>query len=254
VTSDDTLFRSLTGWKLIEEPLAVDPRQALERDTLMAQEVAMGNRGATARLWENPQSLIVTRKETRLPHYQQACDQLAEIGWPVLVRDSGGTAVPHQAGILHLSLVFPRVDGLNSGIEAVYRMLCEPIRWALSGIGLEAIYGSVEGSFCDGRYNLVVDGLKITGTAQRHLSSRSRDTGDSGAILAQAMLMVDADAQAATQVVNHFYALAGDGRQYDPRVSTSVADRLKACKRDIPPNLTTQVRALLRQSCHCLMD
>ncbi|MGG5828525.1 lipoyl protein ligase domain-containing protein, partial [Aeromonas salmonicida] len=52
-----------------------------------------------------PQSRICPRKGPPLPRYQAACEQLAREGWPVHVRDSGGTAVPHGAGILNLSLL-----------------------------------------------------------------------------------------------------------------------------------------------------
>ena len=57
--------------------------------------------------------------------------------------------------------------------------------------GLEGNYDFVPGSFCDGQYNLVIGGRKITGTAQRWLAP-GQDHG--GAVLAQAMLLVAGDA------------------------------------------------------------
>ncbi|MGL6480688.1 lipoyl protein ligase domain-containing protein, partial [Aeromonas caviae] len=88
-------------------PAHQTPDQILAEEQRWLRECA-GDGEPRALLWQGPQCLIVTRKDTRLPRYQAACEQLAAEGWPVFVRDSGGTAVPHGAGILNLSLMLPR--------------------------------------------------------------------------------------------------------------------------------------------------
>lgn len=215
------------NWHWIEDPLATDPQAGLSRDTELLHAIGRGDQPATIRLWENPQSLIVTRRETRLPHYNEACEKLEEAGWPVLVRESGGTAVPHHAGILHLSLIFPLTDQDSYDIDAVYKALCLPIQDALQQIGLDADYGSVPGSYCDGRFNLVAGRRKITGTAQRVMVASPQAHPIRQVVLAQAMLMVESDAAAATELVNRFYNSAGDTRRYDPEVSASVGQLLR---------------------------
>lgn len=87
-------------------PAPQTPDQILAEEQRWLRECA-GDGEPRALLWQGPQCLIVTRKDTRLPRYQAACEQLAAEGWPVFVRDSGGTAVPHGAGILNLSLMLP---------------------------------------------------------------------------------------------------------------------------------------------------
>lgn len=139
---------------------------------------------AGAHLWQASQCLIVTRKDMRLPHYQSACEQLAAEGWPVYVRDSGGTAVPHGAGILNLSLLLPRT---TTDLGHYYQLLGAPLLALLADYGLQGGYDFVPGSFCDGQYNLVIGGRKITGTAQRWLAPAQDHRG---AVLAQAMLLV----------------------------------------------------------------
>ncbi|MGE6132536.1 lipoyl protein ligase domain-containing protein [Aeromonas salmonicida] len=170
-----------------------------------------------AHLWQAPQCLIVTRKDTRLPRYQAACEQLAGEGWPVHVRDSGGTAVPHGAGILNLSLLLPRT---TTDLGHYYRLLGAPLLTLLADHGLSGGYDFVPGSFCDGQYNLVIGGRKITGTAQRWLAP-GQDHG--GAVLAQAMLLVAGDVDEGTRMASRFYELAGGELRFMAGTSTTLA-------------------------------
>lgn len=235
-------------WQLLDEPLAADPQQALKRDSELVREVAAGKRGALARIWENPRCLIATRRETRFPHFDRACEQLAAEGWPVYVRESGGTTVPHEPGILHFSLAFPTYEARTFDLDTIFEALCEPIRLALTKLGLNAEYGFVEGSYCDGRYNLSIDGLKVTGTAQRLVGGRCEEKGIRGGVLAQAMLMVECDAIHGTEMVNRFYRLAGDDRVYDPSVSTCISERMGPQLDRRPGELTARMRTLIADS------
>ncbi|MGN5100893.1 lipoyl protein ligase domain-containing protein [Aeromonas veronii] len=147
-------------------PDTASPAQILAQEQHWLRDCAHDGQ-PRAHLWQAPQCLIVTRKDTRLPHYEAACQQLAAEGWPVHVRDSGGTAVPHGAGILNLSLLLPRT---TTDLAHYYRLLGAPLLTLLAEYGLEGSYDFVPGSFCDGQYNLVIGGRKITGTAQRWLA------------------------------------------------------------------------------------
>ena len=241
-----TLFRHQTRWRVIDDPIGSDPAEGLKRDSCLLKEVTRTKRGATIRLWENPQCLVVTGKETRFPAFDNACKQLIKEGWPVIVRESGGTTVPHQPGILNFSLLIPQYKQPHFDLDTVYMALCEPLRMAMCKLGLDADYGETEGSYCDGRYNLNVEGLKVTGTAQKIMLSPENSKGVTHGVLAQAMLMVDADAQEGTHWVNRFYELAGNPRRFDPLVSTSLSHLLEQKGiQDIPDDLTLYVRQLI---------
>ena len=175
---------------------------------------------ARAHLWQAPQCLIVTRNDTRLPRYQAACERLAGEGWPVHVRDSGGTAVPHGAGVLNLSLLLPRT---TTDLAHYYRLLGAPLLALLEEHGLEGNYDFVPGSFCDGQYNLVIGGRKITGTAQRWLAPGQ---DHQGAVLAQAMLLVAGDVDEGTRMASRFYELAGGELRFAPGTSTTLAQQI----------------------------
>lgn len=244
--SVEQLFLNVPQWQIINEPLNQDPLNALKQDSALQREIAAGKRCAVARIWENPQCLVVTRRETRFPQFDDACAQLAGKGWPVLVRESGGTCVPHQPGILHFSLIYPQATPRSKRLDDAYEALCEPIRRALIKLGLTPEYGETEGSYCDGNFNININGLKITGTAQRIVGAPANCENESvkSAVLAQAMIVVDADAEAGTEWVNRFYQYAGNERRFDPTVATSVKAQLPSSL-IFPTNFTNYFRDLL---------
>ncbi|EAR62087.1 lipoate--protein ligase family protein [Neptuniibacter caesariensis] len=237
------IFTEQSRWRQVNEQLCCQPHIALEQDTQLLKEVASGKRSPIFRVWETTQCLVVTGKETRFPHFDKAAAILADEGWPVIVRNSGGTSVPLHPGILNLSMIFPQHASDPYSLDDIYMALCEPIKLALESVGLKVDYGETPGSYCDGRFNLNIGGLKVTGTAQKLMVSPPNSKGIKQAVLAQAMLMVEADAASGTGWVNRFYQLAGNDRQFDPLVATSIYDCIG--KNTEHGELTTQLRKAL---------
>ncbi|CRX29231.1 Lipoate-protein ligase A [Pseudomonas aeruginosa] len=77
--------------------------------------------------------------------------------------------MPQSPGVLNIALSYALGPGDNeqTRIETAYLRLCQPICDWLRERGLDAGVGAVAGSFCDGRYNVTLDGRKLAGTAQR---------------------------------------------------------------------------------------
>lgn len=167
-----------------------------------------------AHLWRSVEQLVVPRRYTALPGWPAAL--AARAPGSVQVRASGGGLVPQGPGLWNLSLIWPAPD--PSGMDAVYRALCGALAAALRRIGVDASPQPVDGSFCDGRYNLAVGGRKLLGTAQawRRLSGRLL-------VLAHAVIVVDADPKALTDRCNDFEQALGRGRPYRADALTSVA-------------------------------
>ncbi|EGX6952277.1 protein ligase [Aeromonas hydrophila] len=223
-------------------PSSHTPDQILAEEQRWLRECAH-DRQPRAHLWQAPQCLIVTRKDTRLPRYQAACEQLAAEGWPVHVRDSGGTAVPHGAGILNLSLMLPRT---TTDLAHYYRLLGAPLLVLLGEYGLAGSYDFVPGSFCDGQYNLVIGGRKVTGTAQRWLAPGQ---DHHGAVLAQAMLLVAGNVDQGTRMASRFYELAGGELRFLPATSTTIAQVIawQGSEGELVERVQTRLTALLTQ-------
>lgn len=212
------------GWHVQDDGDAGSPDRNVTRDRLLGERVAAAGGPPTYRVWTNRRCIVVTRREARLPTFPQAVRASGEEGWPVVVRDSGGTAIPHLPETLQFTLALPRGPGHEPSIEAVYRALGTPVQQALARLGVDASFGEVPRSFCDGRFNLVVDGRKVAGSAQRWTGGVPGSGGRGGFILAHLSLFVAGDMAGATEAVNRFLRRAGGPGGFDPEAVASLSD------------------------------
>ncbi|MDH3687056.1 MAG: hypothetical protein OEP95_12565 [Myxococcales bacterium] len=243
------LLRAIPGWRVVDDRTGGTAAERLDRDRQLLEAVRAGHAPPTARLWENSQCVVAARSERNLPGLEAARAQLAPHGWPVLVRDSGGTAVPHAPGILHLSLAFRPPERPLCTLDSVYAALALPLQRGLARIGVAAEFGDVPGSFCDGRFNLVTRGRKLAGTAQRWRARPGAASPSRGAVLAHALLLVSGDVTEWTRTINAFYAEAGSARRYEPAASITVAE----CVGESGPPLVEKIRAILLEELSTLL-
>ncbi len=221
------VYAAIPGWRVRSEEGLGPAEERVRADVDLGEAVAEGSAPPTLRIWEDGRALVVTRQETRLPRFERAAERLGAEGWPVVVRASGGTAIPHMPGMLHLSMLYPRAGAPAFSIEDVYLALCLPLRLALLSLDIQTDVQEVPGSFCDGRFNLASGGRKLAGTAQAWRSGLAGTVSARGYVLAHATLHVDVDTGLATKVANRFYELAGGDRRCDPLAITTVAECLR---------------------------
>ncbi|MGI9432191.1 MAG: lipoyl protein ligase domain-containing protein [Myxococcota bacterium] len=243
------LLRAIPDWRVVDDRAGGTAAERLDRDRQLLEAVRVGRAPPTARLWENVRCLVAARSERDLPGLEAARAQLATRGWPVLVRDSGGTAVPHAPGILQLSLAFRPPEHPLCTLASVYAALALPLQRGLARLGVAAAFGDVPGSFCDGRFNLVAHGRKLAGTAQRWRARPGATSPGRGAVLAHALLLVSGDLTEWTETVNAFYSEAGSTRRYDPAASITVAE----CVGESGAPLVEKVRATLLEELGTLL-
>jgi len=146
-----------------------DPEDGFGLQQAVLEEVAAGERGPAALMWTSSRYVGATRQETRLPGFAAATVAAAGLGFPLLVRNSGGGAVAANRGSLSFSLIFP-VEDLRHGLYERYAVGLDLIASALRRIGVEAEGGEVEGEFCPGAYSVRSGGpwgVKHAGLAQR---------------------------------------------------------------------------------------
>lgn len=173
-------------------------------------------------LWRSAPALVVPASYRRYEGLGEVSSAFAARGWPVRVRRTGGGLVPQGPGILNLSLAW-RAEGPDGGAgDAAYARLCGVLSRGLARLGLASRPAAVAGSFCDGRWNLAADlpdgPRKLAGTAQYW-----RRRGGRSAVLAHALLLVEADAAGLTALANEVESALGSGRRYDPWAVTDVA-------------------------------
>lgn len=146
-----------------------NPEDGFGLQQAVLEEAGSGERGPTALLWSSERYVGLTRPETRLAGFPEAARRMGRLGFPVLVRNSGGGAVAANRGSLSFSMTFP-VEEFRQGLYERYAEGSRVIVAALRGLGVDAEAGEVEAEFCPGAYSVRAGGekgVKVAGLAQR---------------------------------------------------------------------------------------
>ena len=181
--------------------LCIPPDAALGHEMGMLNRVAAGESPFLWALWATERALVLPWRARHHPNMVRATVSLAQLGWRCYFRHTGGGAVPQGQGIINLSLAFRLPEGGVEGAGSIawsYNALCGMLREGLAACGVNASVGEVEGAVCNGRYNIVIDGKKFAGTAQR----RRRAQGGGEAVLVHATLWCDNAIAHSVQAVN----------------------------------------------------
>ena len=185
--------------------LTIEAGLQAEQDLLAS--VCAGDAEFGLLFWQpSDNALVMPRRLNRLPGFDHACEVSAAAGWPVLLRETGGEPVPQSPSTINIALVYapPRSEGDLNRIETGYRRLCDPICELLDELGGISSVGEIDGAFCDGRFNVNLDGRKMVGTAQRWRQSGGRPVG-----LVHGALLLENDREALIAAVNRFNEACG---------------------------------------------
>ena len=131
--------------------------------------------------------------------FERATEASKARRWPVRLRGTGGGAVPQGPSVDNLVLAFDAPE--NFSFEEGYRLIVGVVRAGLGEMGGDLLSGGVAGSFCDGAWNLSVNGKKVVGTAQRW---RPRRCGPPR-VLVHAMILTKDDVHPGVEAVCAFH-------------------------------------------------
>ena len=207
---------------LVAKPFE-NPEDGFGLQQAVLEEVASGERGPVALIWSSSPYVGATRPETRLEGFAGAARSVESLGFPVLVRNSGGGAVAANGGSLSFSLTVP-VEDLRHGLYERYADGVDLVASALRRVGVEAKGGEVEGEFCPGAYSVRSGGwrgVKHAGLAQRVTKRAAR---------LEALVLVE-DTGPVREALARFYG--GLGLPFRP-----------SCVADLPARLPDVVAAL----------
>lgn len=188
-------------------PLTIEAGLQAEQDLLAS--VCAGDAEFGLLFWQpSDRALVMPRRLNRLPGFDHASEVSAAGGWPVLLRETGGEPVPQSAATINIALVYapPRSEGDLNRIETGYRRLCDPICQLLDELGGTASLGEIDGAFCDGRFNVNLDGRKMVGTAQRWRQSQG---GQRPVGLVHGAMLMDNERESMVAAVNRFNEACG---------------------------------------------
>lgn len=166
-------------------------------DDTLALSVSNGQSPPTIRLWVHPDTIVLGIPDARLPYIEDGVSFLADEGYHVVVRNSGGLAVALDGGVLNISLVLPGVKHIS--IYDCYEAMVSFVQFMLRDLTDEIEAYEIVGSYCPGDYDLSINGKKFAGISQRRIK-------DGAAI--QIYLDVEGNSQERAQLIRQFYTLS----------------------------------------------
>ncbi|MBM7601180.1 octanoyl-[GcvH]:protein N-octanoyltransferase/lipoyl amidotransferase [Virgibacillus halotolerans] len=191
-------------------------------DDTLALSVSDGDSPPAVRLWVHPDTIVLGIPDARLPYIQEGVRFLADEGYHVVVRNSGGLAVNLDRGVLNISLVLPGVK--NISIYDCYEAMVSFVKYMLRDLTNEIEAYEIVGSYCPGDYDLSIHGKKFAGISQRRIK-------DGAAI--QIYLDVAGNSQKRAAIIRQFYAISKkdaetnfDFPTVDPNVMASLSELL----------------------------
>jgi hypothetical protein len=205
------------GWQIVSIPVVVSPVEAgLARQQALADQLTSTSAAPSWLVWRSEPALLVSRTETRLPHFEDAVGDMRAAGWPVVQRKSGGGTCPVGPGTVQVSMIDPVLH--QTTINGRYAVLAELLQATLHRYRVLANTGLVAGAYCPGAYDLAVAGRKIAGMSQHWFRNRC---GVRCVVTAASINVEEAPDEVAC-VVNRFYRCAGSTLRCDTDTLTNV--------------------------------
>ena len=189
--------------------------EAVPFETAQCQERVLFKNGALpisepgCFIWSMPQGLVVPKSARTNPDFETAQKTMADLGWPVHIRQTGGDLTPQAPGMINISYVFAQTWSDAISIDATYKALCAPIiSYLKQKHNIDAYCSAVDGAFCDGKFNIVVEGQKIAGTAQKWRHFKNDKGQKCIAVLGHIALLGDVPLDQMINAANQFYQQA----------------------------------------------
>jgi octanoyl-[GcvH]:protein N-octanoyltransferase len=157
-------------------------------------------------IWQHPKAFVLGLRDRQLPRIEQAISWLEDQGYAVAVRNSGGAAVPLDAGVVNISLVIPKPYGtlnFRDDFETMIQLLRENLSPWTSAIQA----GEIKGGYCPGDYDLSIKGQKFCGIAQRRQTK---------GFVVSAFVNVEGNSSERASRVRTFYEIASNGETCVP--------------------------------------
>lgn len=197
----------------------------LARQQTLADELDAPSATPSMMIWRCEPALLVTRPETRLPHFESAAVEMQAEGWPILLRKSGGSACPVGPGTVQVSMI--EAASPAATMHEKYIALAELIQSSLRAFQINSRTGLVPEAYCPGRYDLAVEGRKIAGMSQHWFRNRI----GTQCVVTSASVNIEEPPDTFASAINKFYGLSGSCQTCQAAAITNV----RLCEREARP-------------------
>jgi octanoyl-[GcvH]:protein N-octanoyltransferase len=213
-------------WRVIDQSSLgpqFDAKHSFAIDDTLCASVGKQKSPATVRTWVHHNTIVLGIQDTKLPFLEEGVNFLKNLGYRVIVRNSGGLAVVLDKDVLNISLIFPDTEkgiDINRGYDAMLDL----IRKMLKEHGGQIEAREIVGSYCPGSYDLSINGKKFAGISQRRLR---------GGIAVQIYLCVRGSGEERADLIRQFYDISLKNEQtkfifptIKPETMSSLSDLL----------------------------
>lgn len=170
----------------------------LEKEAHMIAAMQSGELEQCLHLFQCNADTLVLPSGKKWQQTDKVISALANIGWSLMQRRSGGAPVPQTPGLINLSHLYVWNESQPYSVSRAYENLCAVLKIFFHGYGVETQTHATPYSYCDGAYNMNINGRKVVGTAQRVLHKK----GGGKIVLAQACIILHDDLSRVVQPVN----------------------------------------------------
>lgn len=193
-----------------------------EKEAQIIEDIRASHLDQALQIYRCSENTLVLPSGRKWQATQDVVTALSDDGWSVLSRRSGGAPVPQTAGMLNVSHFYLWPEDSAYSVKQAYERLCHALTLFFESLEINVQPHATAHSFCDGDYNLNVDGQKIVGTAQRVLTVRKNRR----LVLAQACILMSGDMQNVVKPVNLINRLHGYNQDIRGSAHTTIAQHV----------------------------
>ncbi|SFC97978.1 lipoate--protein ligase family protein [Pseudoalteromonas denitrificans] len=195
---------------------------AFEKEAQLLKQVQNDELDQCLILWQAKNKTLVLPAGNKWPKSDELKQALLQKNWQLLCRKTGGAPVPQCPGVINLSHIYTWPTEKTYSITLAYQNLCSVLNAFFEEFGLTSQAHTTEFSYCDGDYNLNINGKKIVGTAQRVILKK----GGGKIVLAQAFILIDVLLDELIKPVNLCYQVCNKTERVKAKVHTSLFDNM----------------------------
>ena len=193
-----------------------------DKESQVIKQIQAGELQQCLMLWQAKQATLVLPAGKKWPESDALKAGLLADNWLLHARKTGGAPVPQCPGVINISHLYLWASDTPYSIPQAYKNLCTVLQGFFLQFNLVSQAHATEFSYCDGDYNMNINGKKIVGTAQRVILKK----GGGKIVLAQAFILIDVLLDEIIKPVNLCYQLSDKTERVKAQVHTALFDNI----------------------------
>ena len=211
----------MSGNKLLRYK-KISVAKVFEKETQLMAQIQAGEFKQCLMLWQAKEATLVLPAGKKWLESEELKAGLLADKWLLQAHKTGGAPVPQCPGIINLSHLYLWSNDTPYSITQAYENLCTVLHGFFRQFNLVSQAHATEFSYCDGDYNINVNGKKIVGTAQRVILKK----GGGKIVLVQAFILIDVILDEIVKPVNLCYQLSDKTERVQAQVHTTLFENI----------------------------